>query len=386
MKICSLFSGIGGLEFGFHAEGFQTIYFNELDPFAQRVLKTRYEGVPVETDVSKARSIPDCDVLTAGFPCQDLSLAGPKSGLVGARSGLVNEIFRLLEAKPKTARPPYLVFENVAYMVRLAGGSALTHITDELERLGYSWAYRVLDARAFGTPQRRHRIIIIATLDQSAAGILFPADYGQLAVTDGIDDKEIDIAKWYGFYWTEGRRGLGWAENSVPPIKGGSSIGIPSPPAIWQPEAAHFGTISLSDAERLQGFPSGWTDVFEGDKQGEKSRWKLIGNAVCTPMSNWIARRIKAHGEDIACNFYDMQRKRSWPMAGFGREGKRFQVDASMYPEKCEFIPLKAFLNDPLKPLSHRAISGYYSRVVDCSCRPPARFVSDIRKYIESLN
>lgn len=386
MKLCSFFSGIGGLEFGFHKHGVECISFNEIDPHARQVLSSRYNGVPIDEDIRLTTNIPKAHILTAGFPCQDVSLAGPKGGFTGERTVLVNEIFRLISKNRPKDRPNYLVFENVAYIVKLGRGSAIEHMTHELEHLGYSWAYRILDARSFGLPQRRHRFVLVASREEAPERILFPEDYAKPPVYDQLSDEDINLNRWYGFYWTEGKRGLGWAESSVPPIKGGSTIGIPSPPAVWQPENAHFGTITLNDAERLQGLPAGWTDVFDGDKKAEKARWRLLGNAVCTSMSDWVAERIINPSLDIQCDFTPLNRRKAWPNAAFGRKGKHFEVLASKYPINACYKHLKDFLSDPLKPLSLRAVNGYYSRVLECSCRPPEKFLDDLRVYIKGVS
>ena len=98
---------------------------------------------------------------------------------------------------------------------------------------------------------------------------------------------------WCGFYWTEGLRGLGWAVDAVPTLKGGSTIGIPSPPAIWNSGDGSITTPDIRDAERLQGFDADWTlpalDV-GGVRRGH--RWKLVGNAVSVPVARWVGDRL----------------------------------------------------------------------------------------------
>src|SRR5205807_2521870 len=94
------------------------------------------------------------DIVTAGFPCQDLSQAGRTSGISGQNSRLVWEVFRLIEQR----LPRFVLFENVPFMLKLHRGKAISRIVTRLERLGYHWAYRVVDAQAFGVPQRRPRI------------------------------------------------------------------------------------------------------------------------------------------------------------------------------------------------------------------------------------
>src|SRR5262249_20157701 len=156
-------------------------------------------------------------LVAAGFPCQDLSQAGKTTGIAGARSGLVGEVLRLLEAH----RTPWVLLENVPFMLQLARGEAMNVITSALESLGYYWAYRVIDARAFGLPQRRRRVYLVASNVADPRTVLFADDAGHIE-----EPKLNGHAVACGFYWTEGIRGLGWAVDAVPTLKGGSTIGI----------------------------------------------------------------------------------------------------------------------------------------------------------------
>src|SRR5213076_10234 len=112
--------------------------------------------------------------------------------------------------------------------------------------------------------------------------VLFGEDAGERPVDDPTDFP-------CGFYWTEGIRGLGWAVNAVPTLKGGSTVGVPSPPAIWMP-AGEIVTPSLCDVERLQGFETDWTKPAEKVVR-PSLRWKLVGNAVSVPVAAWLGRR-----------------------------------------------------------------------------------------------
>ncbi|NDD53588.1 DNA (cytosine-5-)-methyltransferase, partial [bacterium] len=98
-------------------------------------------------------------ILTGGFPCQDLSVAGKRAGLAGQRSGLFWEIIRLAEE----LKPEALLLENVPGLLSSNGGRDMATVVGALEELGYRVGWRVLDAQHFGVPQRRRRIFIIAT-------------------------------------------------------------------------------------------------------------------------------------------------------------------------------------------------------------------------------
>lgn len=373
-----LFAGIGGIEVGLEEVGFRTELLCEIDPDASSVLRSRFPDVQVVSDVRNVKSLPKVDVLAAGFPCQDLSQAGKKAGIAGAQSSLVGEVFRL--CRSRRSQPTWLVLENVAYMLRLDRGRAMTELVRELESLGFQWGYRVVDARAFGIPQRRQRVLFVASATEDVRGVLF-ADEGEGAEYDDTIG-HVDPNRAYGFYWTEGLRGLGWARDAVPTVKGGSRLGIPSPPAVWLPDRSVFGTPSIEDAERLQGFERGWTEpaLAAGGRRG--NRWRLVGNAVCVPMAAWLGRRLTQPGDVVAPvrPLWDGDR---WPTAAWGAKGEWFTVGASMSPEAAEFN-LRTFLHDRLQPLSVRAAMGFLSRARRGKLRFADGFLDELGDYIEA--
>ena len=380
MKVIGLFAGIGGIEYGLHKNGFQTELFCEILDEAQIVLKNKFPGVQVLPDVSDIKKIPKVDVLTAGFPCQDLSMAGKKGGLTGINSSLVNEVFRIIQASKKNA-PDYLLLENVPYLLSLNKGEAIRHIIKCVEDLGYDWAYRVVDARSFGVPQRRQRLIFLASKIVHPKYILFNENED----TDFTFDDRIspNSKENYGFYWTEGKIGIGWARNSLPPIKGGSGLGIPSPPAIWLRRTDFFGTPDIEDSERLQGFPSKWTQVIEESGYKSSKRWKLIGNAVNTKVSEWVGMRIKNFEvKEIHNSKISPFESGRWPFAAFNTKNKIYRVKCSYFPEKNAFVKITKFIENPLKPLSLKASLGFQKRVNESVLiKYPQEFINSLEKY-----
>ena len=91
--LVSLFAGIGGFECGFSRQGFETLLACEIEPLAQDVLRSRFGGISIEDDVAKLKSLPKADILTAGFPCQKLSLVGNNSGIEGRDTRIVHDMF-----------------------------------------------------------------------------------------------------------------------------------------------------------------------------------------------------------------------------------------------------------------------------------------------------
>jgi DNA (cytosine-5)-methyltransferase 1 len=373
LRVAGIFAGIGGLELGLCQAGHHAKVFCEIDAGAVAVLKARFPGVPVQSDVTALASLPkNIDLLTAGFPCQDLSQAGMTRGIGGRQSGLIDHVFRLLRG----ADVPWVLLENVPFMLQLARGNAIRHVTRGLESLGYQWAYRVIDTRAFGLPQRRERVFILASKESSPAAVLFGAN-----AEPAIASESSGVP--CGFYWTEGLRGLGWAVESVPTLKGGSTIGIPSPPAIWMPDGS-FVTPDIRDAERLQGFNADWT-LPATESARSSHRWKLVGNAVSVPVARWIGTRLTLGRQRCPRNSQPISRLSetgTWPRAAFSFEGKAWAAEVSTWPVSKASKPLQEFLKYPLKPLSLRALEGFLSRLERSKLSRPCEFDRDLRRAI----
>jgi DNA (cytosine-5)-methyltransferase 1 len=379
LKLVGLFSGIGGIEEGFRRTGIAPTLLCDIDPASVRVLKTRFPGVDVNQDVRTLKSLPKCDVVVAGFPCQDLSQAGRTAGINGSQSSLVTSVFRLLESS--RPRPRWVVFENVPFMLHLDKGHAISLVTAKLEDLGYRWAYRVVDSRAFGLPQRRRRLILVASRDGDPGRVLLAQD--SVEYKPRIDAKSRPAC---GFYWTEGNTGVGWAVDAVPPLKGSSGLGISSPPAIWMPSGT-FATPEIRDAERLQGFRSDWTKpALHDDGTGRGVRWKLVGNAVSVPLAAWVARGIidATTREWVDGNKVPIDGR--WPNAGWGQRGAKQASAVSAWPIESPHPHLASFLRYATVPLSLRAASGFLARANASSLRFADGFIDSLTDYVGRLN
>ena len=195
----SFFSGVGGLDLGFEKAGIRTVSVSEIDPFARAVLASRFPDVPQlgdivaladhelssvvqpTADVLQRRGGPTdseggttssddwktADIWSAGFPCQDLSVAGKRKGFTdGKRSVLAFTFLNLVER----FRPRWLVLENVPGLFTSNDGRDFLALLNEVDQLGYGISWRTLDARFFGVPQRRRRVFIVASLGSNRAG------------------------------------------------------------------------------------------------------------------------------------------------------------------------------------------------------------------------
>jgi DNA (cytosine-5)-methyltransferase 1 len=157
MRHLDLFSGIGGFALGFkRAGGFETIGFCDNDKKTHLVLKKNFPGVPIYDDVKtlKGEQVGSVDIITGGFPCQDISLAGKGAGLAGERSGLWFEMHRII----KETRPKWVIAENVSAL-RSRG---LEQVLWSLAEIGYDAEWHCIPASAIGAPHRRDRIWIVA--------------------------------------------------------------------------------------------------------------------------------------------------------------------------------------------------------------------------------
>jgi DNA (cytosine-5)-methyltransferase 1 len=375
LTAAGLFAGVGGIELGLSRSGFHTQMICEIDPGAAAVLKCRFE-MDVELDVRRLRALPKVDLIAAGFPCQDLSQAGRTAGIVGEQSRLVSEVFKLLQSR--AGGPSWLLIENVPFMLQLQRGKAMRYLVGELERLGFAWAYRVVDTRAFGIPQRRRRVLLLASRTEDPRRPLFGSDAGESV-------REFSGEQLCGFYWTEGLRGLGWAVDAIPTLKGGSAVGIPSPPAMWDPKDGSISVPHIADAERLQGFEEGWTEpAIKVAGVRRTHRWKLVGNAVSVPVAEWIGQRLTMTSTQSPSGRV-LAGGASWPNAAWGHKGRVYAVDVSSFPERKRTRSLREFLHHPRTPLSHRAASGFLRRAMISGLRFEEGFLDDVKCHVRKM-
>ena len=187
LRVLSLFSGIGGLDLGLERAGMEIVAHSEIDPYACRVLKKHWPGVPNLGDITKVEwgeSIGRVDVIAGGFPCQDISLAGKGAGInEGTRSGLWAEYARAI----RHIRPRYVIVENVAALL----GRGLDRVLGDLASLGYDAEWSMLSACAFGAPHPRERLFIVAysNAEHGHEGVGPFSQPGSAEVLPGADAK-----------------------------------------------------------------------------------------------------------------------------------------------------------------------------------------------------
>lgn len=288
MKVASFFSGIGGIDLGFEQAGMQIVFQCEILKFGQAVLQKHWPGVPLYPDIRKitAEDVPDVDIFVGGFPCQDLSLAnqGKRKGLGGTRSGLFYKYAELIAHK----MPRWVFIENVPGLLNSAGGTDFSIILQTLDELGYGVAWRVLDAKFFGTPQRRRRTYIVASLGTlGAAEVLFerganPFAYqacrGQRNFLATGNDESLPEANVFSIQ----HAGIGRRASAGPQGKGYRNDG----------ETYTLDSRGSSDAVCKTDAPFRIRKSSGLSEGLDSNRWRACGNAVCVPVIHWIAQRI----------------------------------------------------------------------------------------------
>ena len=176
----SLFAGVGGFDLAMQRQGVKVVASVEIDKKCNEVLAKHFPNAKQFTDVTEVKGedlinagfTPSKGIITGGFPCQDLSVAGKRAGLAGERSGLFWEIARLVDE----TQTEYFIIENVPGLLSSNKGADFGVVIGTMADLGYSVGWRVLDAQYFGVPQRRKRVFIVGrrgTDSTSPAEILF---------------------------------------------------------------------------------------------------------------------------------------------------------------------------------------------------------------------
>lgn len=178
LKVLDLFSGIGGFSLGLERTGgFETVAFCEIEEFPRKVLAKHWPGVPCYEDVRELpfhlEGVQSAEVVTAGFPCQDISFAGKGAGLAGERSGLWWMVRRTL----RLVRPRLALLENVAALLDRGMGTVL----GSMAAIGYDAEWHCIPLSAFGAPHRRDRVSILAYPEGERCAEAWKLRYSKLA-------------------------------------------------------------------------------------------------------------------------------------------------------------------------------------------------------------
>ncbi|MFP4414398.1 DNA cytosine methyltransferase [Coleofasciculus sp.] len=320
LKFIDLFAGIGGFRIAFEETGYECVYSCEIDPKCQEVYFNNFSDKPagdiIKIDIN---SIPEFDVLTAGFPCQPFSICGKRKGFQDTRGTLFFRICEIIAAK----KPPVILLENVKHLMYQDKGRTLKVILYSLEDLGYKVNYSLLNSKDFGVPQNRERIIIVATKNKQfnfnklkknkciAKLKFFLADSENFEYLDPDSYTLIDQPKqqqsgliFVGYrnnksIWKKGVRPnthhlsrVHHQPNRIYSVEGIHPT-IPSQETsgrffIYLPEENAVRKLTIKECYRIMGFPENFK---LHNNLGEC--YKQVGNSVCIPMVSEIAHQLK---------------------------------------------------------------------------------------------
>ena len=297
LRFISLFSGIEAWSCAVAGmPEYEAVAFSEVDPFACAVLAQRWPRVENMGDV---RAIDGrifhgkVDLLVGGPPCQDWSVIGERAGLGGNRSVLALDYLRILGE----VRPRFWVLENVPGLLSCRGGADFRRLLQEVEKLGHHVAWRVLDSRHFGLPQRRKRVYLVGSPDgwEGPAKILFEPESLRRNPAE-VQAKREEHPEASG----GGAGGRRWCPLIAPTLTAsGACFSRPGFPnqqldaLIVEEDGVR--RLAVEEAEALQGFERGYTAVeYRGRPAPDSLRYRAIGNSFSVPVVRWIARRILA--------------------------------------------------------------------------------------------
>ena len=303
----SLFSGIGGMDLGLEWAGWECRFQVEIDDWRRQVLTRHWPEVPKWKDVREFRSNevgarsglleqgrPDSsgefgvDLICAGVPCQDVSVAGRRAGLAGERTGLFFEFARIL----RELQPRWFLFENVPGLLSSNQGLDFAVILDTLDKCGYGVSWRILNSQYFGVPQRRRRVFIVGHLGGSCPPeILFESEGG-----GGHPQTGGETATTPSFGSPGGiARSLISGPNDFSSSKGTlvkclNAHPSPSRRLNAGDETFVVGAPADPDGMRETTGDTGWLDACSRCPDGR--RYAALGDAVTAVVAGWIGRRI----------------------------------------------------------------------------------------------
>jgi len=267
MSFAEMFSGIGGFRFGLEKTGWKCVWANDNDKTACQIYRKHFgDGELIEGDIREVdtKTIPDHNLLVAGFPCQSFSIAGQRKGTSESRGTLFTHIIRVATTK----RPKILLLENVKGLLSSNNGRNFTIILRLLGNLGYILEWQVLNSKYFGIPQDRERVFIIGHLGEKCFRGVFPIKLESI--------NEESVKEWKG------------ATSSTLSTK---CVERWNCPAIEVQQRSGKGDtiryLTPKECERLQGFPDGWTEGVS-----DTQRYKLLGNAVTTNVIQFLGERL----------------------------------------------------------------------------------------------
>ena len=296
----SLFAGAGGLDMGFERAGFRTIWANDFESDACKTHENWSTAKVVCSDVAKvdAADIPDADIMLGGFPCQGFSLSGPRK-IDDSRNVLYKHYVRIVKAK----KPKMFVGENVKGLLTMGGGSIIEAIIEDFSDCGYNVFYELLNAKDYGVPEDRERVIIVGfRKDLGIQNFDFPVPRNyRVTMREALKNipeptpDEVCDAPYSSRYMSRNRK-RDWDDVSytIPAMAKQVTLWPGSPDMVkidkdhWEfGENGITRRFSWREAAAIQTFPADLE--FHGDLT---SKYRQIGNAVPVKLAEIIATHL----------------------------------------------------------------------------------------------
>lgn len=323
MNIVSLFSGAGGLDKGFEASGFKTVWANEYDKDIWETYEKNFPNTVLDKrsirDVP-SNEIPDCDGIIGGPPCQSWSEAGALRGIKDQRGQLFFEFIRILRDK----NPKFFLAENVSGMLATRHKDALENIKELFNQSGYNLSFSLLNAVDYGVPQTRKRVFFIGIRKDLNLNFIFPNPLkNKRVLSDIISDiqesalpakdkqktnnghclipnHEYMIGGFSTIYMSRNRV-RGWDEPSFTIQAGGRHAPLhPQAPKMQfihqnkrifvEGKERLYRRLSVRECARIQTFPDNYIFHYSHLANG----YKMVGNAVPCNLAYCLAKTIKA--------------------------------------------------------------------------------------------
>lgn len=306
MTQASLFCGAGGLDIGFERAGFKTVWANDFNKDACDTFRLWSGATVVCEDIAKVseHDIPDTDIILGGFPCQGFSLSGPRK-LDDSRNSLYKHYVRIVNAK----RPLAFVGENVKGLLTMGNGQIIEAIVQAFSNCGYNVYYKLLNAKHYGVPEDRERVIIVGfRKDLGIEGFEYPEPSKTivtlreaLANIPMPNPGDVCTAPYSSRYMSRNRK-RGWDDVSytIPAMAKQVTLWPGSPDMIkidkdiWKFGEGETRRLSWQEAAAIQTFPANME--FCGDLT---SVYKQIGNAVPCKLAEAVAVRVREVLENI---------------------------------------------------------------------------------------
>jgi len=302
MKYFSMFSGIGGFEYGIQKAlpSAECVGYSEIDKYAKQIYERHYPNHTNWGDATKikTKTLPKFDLLVGGFPCQAFSIAGKRQGFKDTRGTLFFEIARVLKDK----RPRHFLLENVAGLLSHEDGETFQTILGVLTDLGYGVEWQVLNSKDFGVPQNRERVFIVGHLGGNGGGKIFPiTGQGNQNSPVGKSAKTTISRALTGGGHSGGNHSgmtilsvpLRYLDRNQKNFPTEYSMCVDSSQTTGIMKEQRIRRLTPIECERLQGFPDNWTKYgVDGNQISDTQRYKCLGNAVTTNVISEVMNRL----------------------------------------------------------------------------------------------